>query len=159
MIVTLIIALWVIGYAMNAWPAQRPSAFTEGSEWIERENERAAQRIDMTLAVARLYRLTREQAILLLAIYDHEDGAPAKKEFGIEGKPPVTDPIHRLCRNACFAALTIKRRCPNTKPETIMRFNHGYSTRGKKRYPGYSEDPNWWVKVMQHMEKYKNLPY
>lgn len=115
-------------------------------------------RLELTLDIARWYGLSREQAILLLAIYDHEDGAKAKKEFGIEGKEPVKDPLQRYCFYACYSARAIKRWCPDTRTETIKRFNHGFG-KGRNRYPGYAEDRSWWIYVKRRMKDYQTILY
>lgn len=120
--------------------------------------EREEVRIQLTLSVAKWYGLTRDQAVLLLAIHDHEDGAKAKKEFGIEGKERVSDPLQRYCFYACYSALAIKRWCPDAKPATLRRFNHGFG-RGKCRYPGYAEDRTWWIQVRRRMRDYQHITY
>jgi hypothetical protein len=115
-------------------------------------------RVELTLGMARWYGLSRDQAILLLAIHDHEDGAKAKKEFGIENKEKVADPLQRYCFYGCYSARAVRRWCPDVRPETIRRFNHGFG-KGKNRYPGYAEDPEWWKYVIRKMKKYQNILY
>jgi len=112
-----------------------------------------------SLDIARCYSLTKSQAILLLAIHDHENGEEAGKEFGIEHqKEKICDPIERYCRYACKSALAIKRYCPETDYESIHRFGRGYG-HGKNRYPGYAEDPLWPKKVFKMMKKYSDILY
>lgn len=110
------------------------------------------------LEIARDYGLTRNQAIMLLAIKDHEAGTPAKKEFGVENVEIIDDPIRRFFNHGCRSASLIKRFCPDTRSETIKRFNHGYG-KGKRRYPGYATDPTWWVYVKRRMRDYRDIAY
>jgi hypothetical protein len=112
----------------------------------------------VAMDLAHCYGLSREQAILLFAIRDHEDGEKAKKEFGIEGKEKIDDPIRRYANHACYSANAIKRFCPDTKRETIKRFNHGYGV-GEKRYRGYAEDRDWYKFVIRRMKEYENIFY
>ena len=112
-----------------------------------------------SLDIARCYSLTRGQAILLLAIHDHENGEEAGKEFGIEHqKEKITDPVERYCRYACKSARAIKRHCPKTDYESIHKFGRGY-VNGKCRYQGYAEDLLWPKKVFKMMKKYSDILY
>lgn len=115
-------------------------------------------KVDAALSIARLYGLSRDQAMLMLAIRDHESGYAAEKEFGIEGQPRMRDERMRFCRNACICARLIKRYCPDAKRSTVRRFNHGYDDDGGK-YLGYAEDAEWWLKVLRHKRKYENILY
>lgn len=89
---------------------------------------------------------------------DHEAGYPAKNEFGIEGWPKIKDERRRFCRNAFICARLIKRHCINRTGTELKRFGMGYDY-GSRKYPGYAEDPDWWIKVRRHTRKYKNLLY
>lgn len=116
-------------------------------------------KVEAALSIARLYGLDRSQAILLLAIHDHEAGEPACKEFGIENQPEkIKDPVERYCRYACKSARAIKLWCPDVRPATVRRFNHGFG-KGKRRYPGYAEDPDWWRCVVRRMRDYQKILY
>jgi len=116
-------------------------------------------KVEAALSVARLEGLTREQAILLLAIHDHEDGEAACKEFGIENQPVIVkDPVERYFRWACKSARAVKLWCPDARPATVRRFNHGFG-KGRRRYPGYAEDPDWWRGVLEHMRSYRKILY
>lgn len=116
-------------------------------------------KIEAALAVAKLYGLSRGQAILLLAIHDHEAGEPACKEFGIENQPEkIKDPVERYMRYACKSARAIKLWCPDARPVTVRRFNHGFG-KENDRYPGYAQDPEWWRCVVRRMRDYKKIIY
>lgn len=115
-------------------------------------------KVEAALSIARLYGLTRDQAVVMLAIRDHEAGYPAKKEFGIEGWPPVNDERRRFCRNACLCARLIKQHCPDSRPETIKKFGQGYND-GIKIYPGYAIHKAWYKYVIRKMKKYENILY
>lgn len=113
----------------------------------------------VALDIARCYSLSRGQAILLLAIHDHEDGKKAEKEFGIDHqKEKIPDRIERYCRYACKSALSIKRFCPDVDRRSINRFGRGFGN-GKRRYQGYAEDPQWGSKVYKAMKKYREILY
>lgn len=116
-------------------------------------------KVEAALSVARLEGLNRSQAILLLAIHDHEAGEPACKEFGIENQPVIIkDPVERYFRWACKSARAVKLWCPDARPATVKRFNHGFG-KGKRRYPGYADDPDWWKGVLDHMRDYQDIIY
>lgn len=115
-------------------------------------------KLETALSIARLYGLTRDQAIIMLAIRSHEAGYPAKKEFGIEGWPEIKDERRRFCRNACLCAKLIKRHCQDTRPETLRKFGQGYKD-DNRQYSGYAEDREWWRKVLRHKKKYLNILY
>jgi hypothetical protein len=133
------------------------SIFLSGSR-AQDKRTREDDRIFLTTAIAHWYGLSRQQAILLLAIRDHEAGEPACKEFGIEGKEKVRDPLQRYCFYACYSARVIKLYCPNTKKETLKLFNHGFG-KGKNKYLGYAEDIYWYKGVMRKMKKYEDVFY
>ncbi len=109
------------------------------------------------IAVARLYALDRSDAILLLAIRQHEAGRPGK-EFGVEKAcaKQWQDGRKSLLIQACYAAETIKLRYPRkgTTAQRLRLFNHGYPG-----YLGWAEDRLWWVYILRNMKKYKDIAY
>lgn len=124
-------------------------------------------RIETTLSIARWYELNRDQAILLLAIYDHEL-APREqmKTCSYFGIRRATHPGLSYCKSdkqefqlsAGICAMLIKRHCPDLSEKSLKQFNHGYTT-AKGSYKGYATDEVWWVKVRHRSTKYKNIFY
>ncbi len=146
---SIVLILLSLGATRTSWSSTKAMIEKYGRSPKLSEEQRTL------LAVARLYGLNRDQAILLLAIRDHEDGRPGK-ELGVEN--PVAkqwqDGRRSLLVQASFAAETIKRRCPDTRPETIRRFNHGYPG-----YLGWAEDRTWWIWVRRYMKRYRQIEY
>lgn len=125
------------------------------------------KRIEVTLDVARWFELTKDQAILLLAIHDHELAPRTQmKQCSYFGIRRSIHPILSYCKTdqmeylvaASICANLIKRHCQDTSPESLKRFNHGYV--GKRRtYKGYAQDRLWHIKVAYRMSKYKDIFY
>jgi len=120
------------------------------------ENGFDIPKISMAVAVADWYGLNQDQVILLLAIMDHECGEKAWKEFGIEHKEKISDPKRRFCDHACWASGVIKKFCPEVTVDSIKRLNHGFGE-GKRRYPGFAEDPDWWIGIRIQMDRYRKF--
>jgi hypothetical protein len=116
--------------------------------------------MNLALEIARAYELNREQAMLLLAIREHEAGRVGK-EFGVEldRAKQFEDGRRSFCVQACYAAQTIRRWCPDARPANVKRFNHGYVTKHGQAYPGWAEDPDWWKKIGRHLVQFKNILY
>jgi hypothetical protein len=105
-------------------------------------------RIPLTLAIAHEYGLTRDQAILLLAIEKHEAGGPGK-EFGIEAIPcEWKDGRKSFLINCARACETIKNRCPDPTLKSIIRL-------GRR----WAKDKMWYLYVWRNMQKFKNILY
>jgi hypothetical protein len=128
---------------------------------------RTDDRLNLTLSIAHWYRLTRGQAILMCGIYDWEL-APKDQmiTYGYFGIRRSDHPIIAYCDSdemlfivcAGICARTIKRFCPDTQTISVRRFNHGYR-KGKYQYPGYAEDTEWWLGVIQKMKEHENILY
>lgn len=115
------------------------------------------EQVITALSIARLYNLSREQAILMLAILDHEK-TPKRlmKTFGYYGIRKSMCPIIKYCKSdemlflVCsgLCAETIKVRCPKVDKEGVHKL-------GKR----YAFDTQWSAKVWKKMKKYKNILY
>jgi hypothetical protein len=128
-----------------------------GVLWADEHTIIEDKRIQLSLDIAREYNLTRDQAILMLGIYQHEL-TPKKqmKTFGYFGIRKSMCPIIQYCKSdemlfivcAGLCAETIKKHCPNIKRETLNKFGKIYAI-----------DP-WWVsKVKRKMRKFENILY
>jgi hypothetical protein len=123
--------------------------------------------IENALAISRLYGLSREQAIILCGIYDHEK-TPRKfmATFGYFGIRKSDHPVIEHCKSdnmlflicAGLCAETIKLRCPDDSQKSVLRLGLGYG-KGKTRYLGYATDPNWAYKVLRKAKKYEKILY
>jgi hypothetical protein len=111
-------------------------------------------RAEATLAIARMYDLSRDQAILMLAIYDHEL-APREQmiTYGYFGMRRSDHPIIQRCKRdetlflvcASLCAQTIKNRCPVVTPKSVHALGNIYAT-----------NPQWSKCVWAEMKKYKD---
>jgi len=114
----------------------------------EPETSEADLRRDVALSIARWHSLTRQQAILLLAIEEHEKGGPGK-EFGIESIPcEFKDGRKSYVVNCIRACEMIKRRCPVPDKEGVWKLGERWA-----------EHRAWWKYVWRNMRKYKNIIY
>lgn len=141
-----------------------PASPPAGGESLPKKED---LRVDLTLAIARWHGLSRNQAILMLTIYDHELAPREQMKtcsyFGIRRSmrpelaycETVEDEYETAAR---ICAGTIKRYCPNVRSDTLRNFNHGFG-KGRNHYPGYAEDPWWWIKVKRKMKRWQNITY
>lgn len=122
---------------------------TFNGQYVSRDVETYHDRQVITaLQVARFYGLSREQAIVLVAIRDHENGGPGK-EFGIEiPSCRFRDGRHSFVDNCATCCEIILARCPDGKARTLRKLNKSYAA-----------DPNWWRGVRKAMARYRNIIY
>ena len=94
----------------------------------------ADSEISVSLAIARAYGLTRDQAKLLLAVRSHEAGRKGK-EFGVLSPNALifNDGYRSFCIQCCYACETIKKRykCKND----LYKFSKRYCPIGAKNDP------------------------
>ena len=120
--------------------------FTVLVPWPANADDEQDLRIPLTLAIAHEYGLTRDQAILLLAIEAHEAGGPGK-EFGIEAIPcEWKDGRKSFLINAARACETIKARCPDPTLKAVIRL-------GRR----WAKDELWYLYVWRNMRRFKNI--
>lgn len=147
--------------------AMLPSPCSTGTMPGEPGSTADDRRVSMSLATARFYGLTRDQAVLMLGIYRHELAEPEdmvtftyfgirRSDVPITGACRTDEMLFAVCAGVC--AQTIRRRCPRVSAESIRRLNHGYG-KGRRRYAGYAEDPDWWKGVMRRMKEFGNILY
>jgi hypothetical protein len=105
-------------------------------------------RRDVALSIARWEGLSRNQAILLLAIEKHEAGKHGK-EFGIESiKCEFDDGKKSYVVNCIRACETIKIRCPTVNRKSVKKLGKRWAT-----------DISWAFYVWRNMEEFEDILY
>ena len=131
--------------------------FTVLVPWPANADDEQDLRIPLTLAIAHEYGLTRDQAILLLAIGKHElTPREQMKTYGYFGIRKSDKPILYKCKtdktlfilSAILCAETILKHCPMVTDAAIRKF-------GKR----YAEDPGWAVDVINEEKAFSNILY
>ena len=114
------------------------------------EEDYCGPKSQLSLDIAKMYGLSRDQAALLLAIREHEAGGPGL-EFGIEQIPcEWKDGKKSFLINCARACETIRNRTP-------VKINHVAILKLGRRW---AVDKNWHVYVYRNFQRdRKNILY
>jgi hypothetical protein len=120
-----------------------------GKAWPD-ENDYCGDKTQLSIYIAKMYGLSRDQTVLLLAIREHENGGPGL-EFGIESIPcEWKEGRKSFLINCARACETIRNRTP-------PKINHLSILKLGKLW---AVDKSWHVYVYRNFKKYqKNILY